>query len=516
MIQSSSFSKLSSSIERVHDVKSPSSLIQDSLDSDKVNLDNYLNSTSGTRMLPLNGQTRNGFGNHSSPSHSRSISIPSQIFQNNDSNISVKPETKKFVPAPVINSKKEAERVLQDRIAGVAALIDSQKAAAKKRTPAKKRTKEEMRKALKHTVVDIEEGSGGSDDEEEIAPETAEDRLFIAHSSEESDYSDSSDSESSDNDATTEGQGSSSEESEEDGESDDYYSEEDEVWSLLDKEDATFADEDRENDIIEKNKERDDDLSKQKIVMEKKYLRPIYMTYVPGLTAGGYGACTPRNLVTMLLNSAMSDLFTYIEMPVSRVQAILTATAEYNNRVPISKGSTEGTVLAYRLWLHVRERIRTRALKHYEGFDAMVDFLESLVNQPLLDSFFLIKKDFDVETCCVTGNPTDFGFEIVSSVTQDRVSVLWVDRKHDLTVDVCLNFLRIWFLPFTLRSFVDTRIRPIWPDTSKTSKQEIIRYYFNNIQTIVYVQIKSLIESFTATMRFFGIHTMENTELSYS
>lgn len=515
MIQSKSFSKLSDSIERVRDIESPSEIM--SKCSTKFNIDDLMNDTSSIKTLPLDGSYRNGNKPQPSSLNTSSGDVSHQVFAIETARFSGASNARSFTPAPTINSKREVELRLQSMITGAVISNEAAKAKARAKTVSKKAkstegmTKEEIRRrALKHTSEDVEDDH--SDDEEEIAPETEYDRAFIATSSEDDTFL-SSDSDFEEGYTSTEGNESPSE----DQESSEYDSEEIQILTLLNQEDAEFGDEDETPVVVEnKQSEYERELMLQYIATEKKYLKPIDMTYVHGLTTGGYGACTVKNLVVMLSNSAMSDLYSYIEMPVSRVKAILTASSEYNNRVPLSKGSTEGTVLAYRLWLHTRERIRIAALEYYEGFDAMVDFLESLVRQPLVDSFFLIKKEIPDEFCCITGNNTDFGFEIISSSSNNRVSVLWFDRSDKLVSDICLNFMRIWFLPFTLRSFVESKIKPKWPNASEMSKQQIIHYYFEHIQMIVYRYMQAFVESFISTMRFFGIDVVENTELSYS
>lgn len=515
MIQSSSFSKLNSSISRIQDVVSPTDVMKNS--SGRYSIDDLMNDTSGTRTLPLNGSYRNGSTTPPSSLKTESTSVSSEVFSIGNVSFSDTSSRSNFTPAPKVNSRLEAQSKLLSMIDGVAASNEAMRAQARAKSSSKKckstegMTKEEIRrKNLKHTSYDVEDDN--DEDEEEIAPETAEDRAFIATSSEDDAAFDLGTSDDEDTFASTEGH-----ESSEEGEESGYDSEDIQILELLDQEAVEFGEEDNAPVVIEDKEEayyRAEML--RHIAAEKKYLKPIDMTYVPGLTVGGYGSCTPKNLVTMLSNSAMSDLYSYIDSPIPRVRAILTATVEYNNRTPLSKGSTEGTVLAYRLWLHTRERLRIAALKYYEGFDAMVEFLESLVRQPLIDSFFLVKKEVPDEFCCITGKNTDFGFEVVYSSTNERASVLWFDTSDELVSDICLNFMRIWFLPFALRSFVDNNIKPKWPDVTKMSEQEIIHYYFERIQMIVYKQVKAFVESFIATMRFFNINVTENTELSYS
>lgn len=363
---------------------------------------------------------------------------------------------------------------------------------------------EKKRKALKHTSIKV---TAGSSDEESFSSENEDDRAFI------------------DDEITDEI--ADSEEGEESSSEDDIVQilRDDDSSSQEEENDVTLTidleKEDEENahyDALEEEKEIE--TSEEEIIRRttefRKFLKPISMTYVPGLSTGGYGVCTLKNMILMLLTSAMENYYTYIELTVPRVQAILTATAEYKSKTPLSKGSTEGTVMAYRLWLHTREKLRVNLKKVYNDNPEMLSFLEMLASPNLLDSFFIIKKDFPVENCLFTDATTDVGFEIVSCVDNSRVSVLWFNPYDEEVAAIAIGIMRFWFLPFTLRSFVETYVHPLWPKNNKLSPRDTRLHYLEAIQPMVYRNIVSLIDSLLDLMLFSGIRMTEKTELSYN
>lgn len=514
MQSSSSFSKLPASFTRVNDVPvlleddrySPSKLSSSNSPALCDDLDDYLHSGSGNRTIALDRRPQTSSG-----SNIASLVVKPQVFQ--------VPRIGGKINTPIASTSsskgaKVATQRLESMIANVVEKGDAAKRiiakTKKKATPAGKRTEEEEKKALKHTSVDLSDDN--SDDEEEIEPENEEDRAFIDDGPEDgSECTEESGEDSSDDDTDildsdvleiSEGEESAIEQ-------------EVELLNNLISEDEKYSDEEEGWVPAHKFASEDEKLM-QEIATERKFLKPIDMTYVPGLSMGGYGACTIKNMLVMITNSAMQEFYTYIPIEVPRVQAILTATTEFTNNIPISKGSTEGTVMAYRLWLHTRERVRVAARKFYADCPEMVGFLDCLPGPFLIDSFFFVKKDFPVETCCITGRPTDVGFEIVSAVNHMGVSTLWFDRNDEIVADVCINFLRFWFLPFTLRSFVDSKVRSKWPTNPDLTRRKLNENYIDRIQPTVYANIKALVESVVATMRFFNMKVTENTELSFS
>lgn len=504
-----SFSRLPSSFKRVNDVplipndsflfkdekktSFPSSTSSVPLSS---NLDDYLSSSNGSKVLDLNKKIVPSYSHSSSANGSTGIpfSIP-RIGARKDTPSSTKPK-----PETSCSQRLSAmiESVVEKKLTAKK-IVESSK---KKATPALSRTEEQQKKALKHTSIDLEEDT--SADEEDFSSENEEDRAFI------DDKADASENLEEESEEGSDGESESWEEIEGSEESD-LEEEASIVMECLEEDDE---DSDEGSSILPFSAE--EEASLRQTIEERKYLSPIDMTYVPGLLEGGYGTNTLKNLTVMLLNSAMEDFYTYIQMPVPRVQAILTAMAEYNSRVPINKGSTEGTVMAYRLWLYTRERVRKAALQLYKNSPEMVEFLESLVSPSLMDSFFLVKKDFPVESCAITGNPTDVGFEIVSGLNQQEASTLWFDRNNEVVTDICLNLLRFWFLPFTLRSFAELHVKNFWTIDEDSSRHQIKMFFVKNMQSMVYTNAKTLIESFVSMMSFFELRVSENSELPYS
>lgn len=525
MKPSLSFSRLPSSLKRVNDVplvsddslllkgdnqkassSSPSLSSSNSSIPLSSNLDDYLSNPNGSRILNLNKRSEVPYSPPFSTSSStiNTFTLPRIGGRNGSSSL---PQVKNDLALPRLKQENSSSQRLSKMIdSAVKKSVPTPKKivenAKKKSSTSSLNSEQQQRKALKHTSIDLEDDT--SADEEEFSSENEEDRAFIDDEMESSDDAE---------EESEEGSEGESEEWEEVASSGDSDPEE-EASIIL--ECQSEDDEDSDGGPEAKVISLEDEAVLRQAIEERKYLSPIDMTYVPGLSEGGYGANTLKNLAVMLLNSAMDKYYTYTEMPVSRVQAILTATAEYNNRVPISRGSTEGTVMAYRLWLYTRERVRKAALKTYDVFPEMVDFLESLNSPSLMDSFFLVKKDFPVETCFITGNPTDVGFEIVSGLNQQETSTLWFDRTNEDITDIFLNFLRFWFLPFTLRSFVKCYIKSMWTLDEDASSHEIKRFFTKHLQPLVYENIKTLVESFVSMMRFFGLRVNENSELSYS
>lgn len=505
-----SFSRLPSSFKRVNDVplipndsflfkddkktSSPSSTSSVPLSS---NLDDYLSSSNGSKVLDLNKKIGTSYTHHPSANGSTGLpfSIP-RIGARKDapSSTKIKHET---------SSSKRLNAMIESAVEKKLTAKKIAENNKKKATPALSRSEEQRKKALKHTSIDLEDDT--SADEEVFSSENEEDRAFI------DDKTDDSENLEEESEEGSEGESEGWEEIEGSEESD---IEEEEASIVMECLEEDSEDSDEGSTMLPFSAE--EEASLRQTIEERKYLSPIDMTYVPGLLEGGYGTNTLKNLIIMLLNSAMEDFYTYIQMPVPRVQAILTAMAEYNSRVPINKGSTEGTVMAYRLWLYTRERVRKAALQLYKNSPEMVEFLESLVSPSLMDSFFLVKKDFPVESCSITGNPTDVGFEIVSGLNQQETSTLWFDRNSEIVTDICLNLLRFWFLPFTLRSFAELHVKNFWTIDEDSSRHQIKIFFVKNMQSMVYTNAKTLIESFVSMMSFFGLRVSENSELSYS
>jgi len=499
-----SFSRLPSSLKRVNDVplvSNDSPFLKDEKQSSlSSNLDDYLSSSNGSRILNLNKKIEVQYSPPPSSSGfvGTSFSIPRiGAKKESFSSSEIKPKTSSSDRLETMIKSVAKKKVTAKKV------IDSVK---KKTASTSSRTEEQQKKALKHTSIDLEDDT--SADEEQYSSENEEDLAFIDDNTEDSENLE---------EESEEGSDGESEDWEGIESSEDSNPEEEEASIVLEclEEDGEDSD-DAEEGATSRSFSAEEEACLRQAFEERKYLSPIDMTYVPGLLEGGYGTNTLKNLTIMLLNSAMEDFHTYIQMPVPRVQAILTAMAEYNNRVPINKGSTEGTVMAYRLWLYTRERVRKAASELYKNSPQMVNFLESLASPSLLDSFFLVKKDSPDESCCITGNPTDVGFEIVSGLNQQETSTLWFDRNSEDVSDICINFLRFWFLPFTLRSFVELYVKKFWTIGEDSSRHQIKMFFIKNMQPMVYENAKTLIESFVSMMMFFGLRVNENTELSHS
>ncbi len=498
MQKSASISKLPSTFKRVNDVP----LIMENDDSPQRSL----SSSSSPPSSPSSSKDVSSFFKSTSGKNILKLKTPDPKPRVTPKSVSSMLNITKSIGSLGSASSQNSTSRMQSMINKEVSAADEARnvvANARKKASAKANMDpEKRRKALKHTSIDVNDDR--SDDEETIAPENEEDRAFIDDSDNLED--------------SEEGEESSDEDLQElYGDHDDSSQEEENDVSLA----INLAREDEENNLQDELIEKKDfDTSEEEtfyqIAQMRKYLKPIDMTFVPGLSMGGYGACTIRNVVLVLLNSAMGDRSIYDRCFVPRVQAILTAMTEYNNKLPIAKGSTEGTVMAYRLWLHTREKLRKSMISIYHDTPEMLEFLEALTCPTLLDSFFIAKKDFPIEQCVFTGNITDMGFEIVSCIDQSRVGVLWFDSKDQETAQVALAMMRLWFLPFTLRSFIEQYVDTRWPKPGIMTKRDEKMHYLENIQPLVYNSILALIQSFLDLFEIFKMRIGENTELSYT